>query len=738
MSDFASSGPLSDRINAARRDVFVGRAAEIEVFEATLRSFDDIIQASQAIRVLHVCGPGGIGKTTLLRAFGWACRRRNIDAVTLDGRLIEPTPESFSLALHQAGGLTPSAETFALTKENRSPLFAGNGVLLLDNFEHLAPLDTWLREVFLPSLPECSLVVFAGRHTPSLEWRSDAGWRSLVRVLQLRNFSPSESDDYLLRRDYPPQRRRAALRWTHGHPLALSLIADLHRAAPLPAETSAEVSDAEANFRPEEAPDLIQTLLHKLVEQVPGPQHRAALEACALMRTTTQTLLAHLLNQPDVGELFDWLRGLSFMEPAERGLQPHDLAREVLAADLRWRDPEDYALLHQRAREFYRMQLARVEGHEQQRLLFDYIYLHRTNPLVHPFFEWSANGALSPGPLRAEDVSILCDITLRHEGEASSRLAAHWLGRQPQGALVVREASGHIAGFLLWVSLREATPEDRALDPAVDAALSYLERHEPMRGNEDATMFRFWMARDEYQSVSAVQSLLFVHMARYYLTTPRLAFTFLPCADPGFYAAVFDYAAAKRLEEADFSVGERRYGVHGHDWRATPPLSWLDLLGERELAVGPLPPAPRRAPLIVLSHAEFCNGVRDALRDWNRIEALRHNVLLRSRLVWHVAQSAQPHGTSSAISQKGALIAALRSLVQKACESLRGTPRTDRLYRALDLTYLHPARSQEQAAESLDVPFSTFRRHLKAGMTRVANDLWEQELNVEDEAGRQS
>ena len=36
--------------------------------------------------------------------------------------------------------------------------------------------------------------------------------------------------------------------------------------------------------------------------------------------------------------LFEWLRGLSFVESGADGLFPHDLARDVLDADLRWRD----------------------------------------------------------------------------------------------------------------------------------------------------------------------------------------------------------------------------------------------------------------------------------------------------------------------------------------------------------------------------------------------------------------
>jgi hypothetical protein len=70
----------------------------------------------------------------------------------------------------------------------------------------------------------------------------------------------------------------------------------------------------------------------------------------------------------------------------------------------------------------------------------------------------------------------------------------------------------------------------------------------------------------------------------------------------------------------------------------------------------------------------------------------------------------------------------LQSIVKKAAESLRQLPREAKLYRALYHTYIQPAPTQEQAAEMLDLPFSTYRRHLKASITRVTEMLWQHEI----------
>jgi hypothetical protein len=177
------------------------------------------------------------------------------------------------------------------------------------------------------------------------------------------------------------------------------------------------------------------------------------------------------------------------------------------------------------------------------------------------------------------------------------------------------------------------------------------------------------------------------------------------------------------LPEASFQVGGRTYGVFGHDWRAVPPMAWLDLLAERELTTGLEPEAPEKSPevLLVLSQPDFAAAVRDILRSLTRPDILGASPLLRSRLV--VTKT----GTTISIAER---VDPLRSLVREAVDSLHASPREAPLYRALFHTYIQPEPSQEQAAELLDVPFSTFRRHLNAGITRVTGILWQREIGT--------
>jgi hypothetical protein len=692
---------LADRLSAARQQRFVGRVAERTLFESALMA------SELPFCVLYIFGPGGIGKTTLLHEFARLCQQRHTPVIYIDGRNVEPSPEAFLAVLSLALGLQPPQSPIAWLAAQ-----SHRHVILLDTYELLTPLDHWLRETLLLQLPEQVLIVLAGRQPPSIAWRTDPGWQTLMHMLALPNFSPEESRTYLAKRAIPSEQHQRMLEFTHGHPLALSLVVDLFAQRP------------NIHFRPDAAPDIIKTLLEQFVQKVPGPAHRSALEACALVRVTTEALLTEMLNMPDVGELFDWLRQLSFVEGGVHGLFPHDLTRDALVADLRWRNPDWYVELHRRARAYYARILQRTRGADQQRVMFDYVFLHRENPLVRPFLEWQESGSTAPDRMAPTDVPLLVAMVAQHEGSTSAQYAAHWLERQPRNVVVYRDARRQPSGFLAQIELHSASADDLQADPATAAAWRYLQQHAPLRAGERATLFRFWMARDTYQAVSAVQSLIFVNIALYYLNTPALAFTFFPCAAPTFWEPPFAYMDLQRLVEADWESDGRRYGVFGHDWRVRPPIQWLDLLAERELAATPLDvDMPTTVPLVVLGEAEFEQAVRDALHNVTTGDGLRANPLLRSRLV--VDQT----GVQASETER---IRTLQSLLKHAAETLQSTPRTLKWYRALYHTYLQPAATQEQAAELLNVPFSSYRRHLKAAITHVTTMLWQAEMHGQE------
>jgi hypothetical protein len=692
MMEMRSAGTIGDLLASRRRRRFVGRASEIELFRAALDS------AEPPFSLLHVYGPAGIGKTSLLDAFAGLAAEVGASVVRLDGRDLLPSPpvvlEALRGALH-----VPDGEAAIV-----GPSETGRVVVLLDTYERLGPLDDWLRTRLLPRLPATALTVIAGRTPPSLAWRADPAWRELLRVVSLRNLSPQESRQYLQACGVDIARHQRLVEITHGHPLGLSLLADV------------VTRGGEAAADPL-TPDLVGTLLRRFVEVVPSALHRRALEVCALARVTTEALLREALSLEDAHELFAWLRGLSFVEVAPDGVFPHDLARDALEADLRWRDPDVYKQAFRGVRAHIHDRLKASHGHEQQRAIFDAKFLFRRLPGISSPVDWDAWGHHYPEPARPGDRQPILDLVLAWEGEASAAIAARWWELQPEGFFVVRGQDGAVSGFLALVELTGVSIQDIMADPGARAAWDYAQRRAPARPGEVVTQSRFVIDRQAYQGPSPTLNATPILTMQRYLQTPNLAWDFLTLAEPERWDDYFAAADLPRAVGADFVVDGCRYGLFAHDFRQVPVDALLELVTERALAQDLTPFPPKlQPPLLVLSQPEFDQSVRQALRDLRRPDLLARNPLLRTRLVRDRARSREPSA------------AVLETLVRAAVDTLREHPRDDKLLRAVDRTYVHPAATQERAAAALGLPFSTYRRHLTQGVDRVVAWLWDQEV----------
>ena len=335
---------VGDRLRGARRRAFVGRAAEVELFCGAL-------DAPEPFSVLWVHGPGGVGKTALVGALAEAAADAGRAPVRLDLRAVDPVPPAFAAELARALGAPEGSGAEALAARDRP-------VLLLDTFERAPGLEDWLREDFIPALPAGAITVIAGRSRPGDEWRRDPGWRDLLRVVSLRNLGPDDARAFLRAAGVADDLHDEAIGVTHGHPLALSLLLDV---------LSQRREGSAAPLGLDAVPDVVERLVTCFAAEVPSPRHRLALEVAAHAGVATQGLLRGAIGEAEGEELFAWLRGLSFVEVGPRGLVVHDLAREAIDADLRWRDRAAYTRVHALVRRDVVERLLTCEGREHQR-----------------------------------------------------------------------------------------------------------------------------------------------------------------------------------------------------------------------------------------------------------------------------------------------------------------------------------------------------------------------------------
>lgn len=691
---------IAELLSAARNRSFVGREQEVAQFEQLLLSDQpDCV-------LLYIHGPGGQGKTTLTKHLMERCTAHDAAYISVDARDVEPHPTAFLEAVRTAAskllGKEADDDLFqALNQLNRRV------VLFVDTYEKITPIDDWVRLDFLPQLPAQALTVICGRNAPSLSWMTDAGWKALMRSIQLRTFSPAESEEYLRRRHISADKIGPILKFTHGHPLALSVVADIYEQYP------------DKHFSPDESPDVMRTLLQLFVRQVPSPMHRAALEVCALVNLLTESLLAEVMGLEDASELFSWMCGLSFISIGREGIYPHDIAREALSADLRWRHPDWNAELHHRSRQYYHRKLRDTAGEAQRRVLFDLLYLHRLNPVVKPFFEWQEAGSFWVDLAHGHDLPTLRDMVQRHEGIESLAAFDFWAKHPAAQIWVWRDGTRQANAFVLKINTHELAAEKNMPDPAMRRLLEHQATNLHLRQGEQMTVFRMWMAKDTHQGVSPLQSSIFLTIVQYYFT-PGLAVSMLSVVQPEFWKAGFTYGDLAHVPALDFAVNGVPFGWYLHDWRVRPPLAWLDLLGKREVSTATeFEDETQQLQVVVLSETEFSESVSEALRYFHNSNQLLLNPLIRSKFV------VQSSGSDATDAERASI---LKEKILTVLKSVEESPVDGKYHRVLYRTFINPVGSQEKTADFLNMSFSTYRRYLQAGAQRVAEMLWATEL----------
>jgi hypothetical protein len=405
------------------------------------------------------------------------------------------------------------------------------------------------------------------------------------------------------------------------------------------------------------------------------------------------------------------------VEQGPEGLYPHDLARDVLDAELRWRDPDRYAELHGRIREYLLTRL-HGPGQDRSRPWLDMMFLHRRNPGFAPFVSWEVEASVVEDGLRPDDIPDLLEMTREEEGPESVVVVGRWLDRAPDGVRVYRRVGRREpAGFSLWLRLASVEPADLAADPVVARAWRHVLDTGGLRSGEHLGLLRTFVVRGAYHRPSPAMDLVQVRCSIEWTAPDGPAMSVLAIADGEFWAPQMAYIDHERVDEVPF--GSRTVTLFAHDWRAAPPAYWLRMMAERELSGG-TPAVGRRRELApqrqVLSAPEFEAAVRDALRCWRRADDLARNPLCRSRLVADVSSTASPAEV-------------LADLLVEATDTLAVDPRDARLHRAVATTYFRGVPTQEAAAERLGLPFSTYRRHPAAGLGRLTAWLWDRELH---------
>lgn len=554
-------GRLKELLERRSAGTFVGRNAELAFLRKALSEEEPL--------VLYIHGIAGIGKSRLLDAFAEEGRSRDAMVVRLDCREIEPTENGLLRELSAAiGGEAGSTEQVAA----RLGALGSRVVLALDTYEVFRLLDTWLRQLFIPALPDNVRVILCGRDAPVVAWLSAPGWHGLFGSMRLESLPERDAVDLLLHSGLSADEARRMDRFTHGHPLALTLAASI-------------VARGEGVDLEQVAGQRILTELSQMyVSDIHDVRTRQTVEAASVVRRITGPLLHAMLRSDLPQDALERIRALPFIEQGQDGLQMHDAVREAIAANLRASDPLRYRRYRRAAYHQLTAELRSASQTELWRYTADLLYILE-NPVVREAFFPTGSNDHAVEPARAQDRDVILGTIHAHEGPLGARYLTRLWNYAPETFSVARDRKGASAGFYCAFDPSTTPAQAYKDDPVVQKWLKHLEEH-PIPRKQRAFFLRRWLSRDEGEAPSAVQAVCWLDVKRKYLELrPDLRRVYLTLRDLTPYVPAAAKLGFQVLSDADVEEKGEVYHSALLDFGPASVDGWLARLVASELGV---------------------------------------------------------------------------------------------------------------------------------------------------------
>jgi hypothetical protein len=537
--------PLGDKLERRALEALAGRRAELERLQAFALGDQPL--------VIHIQGIPGIGKTHLLNALA-AHIETAAFVVRIDGRWCEPSPAALCRAICREIGASESENSKVVA--TRLSKGAKRTLLVLDSYESFRLLDSWLRQVFLPSLGDSVRTILSSREPPRPAWRIAPEWRGLFDSMLVEIFSPEVALEYLTSNGVPENSARELNRVTRGHPLALSLGLALYS------------SGGQVHARAAAGHQVLEHMAALFLEGADSESMQVIQAAC-LVRTATAPLLAAMLPHIPTDEALDRLRELPFFSVGPHGLVVHEAVRVPVTAALKSSDPARYHAYRCAASQVVRDQYRQTPRSDHWRCTADVLYLLENENLREGFFP-TTESPISVEPARADDETAISEIINKFDGPESRQALEQWWHYHLDSFFVVRDEHGGVQGFYQAIVASKVHKNVIERDPLAASWAKDLPRLEDKAA---ALWLRRTLDRGTGEGLSAGQAACWLDIKRTYLELrPRLRWVYTCYCDAELYRRSFEQLGLRLTDEGR----PRLDGVAQHTFRLDMGIDSVD------------------------------------------------------------------------------------------------------------------------------------------------------------------
>jgi hypothetical protein len=273
--------------------------------------------------------------------------------------------------------------------------------------------------------------------------------------------------------------------------------------------------------------------------------------------------------------LFEWLAEQSYVSSGPEGLWPHELVRDAIDEELRWRDPESSrALQHAVNRHLIRQLQKRVSI---SHTIFELQYLERRSPVMRRFFDFAALGTISVRPASTVDASGIARLRDAGLPPGERALFDHWRHHGATRTSTAHRRNGELCGVTQVLRLDGLDDLSAAADPVVSAVRQALGDALTDRASV-SLMSRFTVPEGERRALNPAMNALQNSHLILWATEPNLRFYVVAVLHPDRFAPLLEGTRFQRLAGCDRVVDGIPIGCFVHDWQAEPWTEWRDRL----------------------------------------------------------------------------------------------------------------------------------------------------------------